>query len=174
MGSSSKYLPAFRDHFLNQHLQKVSEKKPFRPESPPLFCFPSIRDERTLLWSLQSSWWTLEPIFNLWSVEVSWGRVEALLQSSSAVSDEQEVSGSIIYTVELQRYGGPLGITISGTEEPFDPIIISSLSKGGLAERYTPPVMSELRNDAPCWSKRQEESTKQTCLRNKGSIFSEL
>lgn len=53
------------------------------------------------------------------------------------VSDEQEVSGSIIYTVELQRYGGPLGITISGTEEPFDPIIISSLSKGGLAERYT-------------------------------------
>ncbi|XP_063316800.1 glutamate receptor-interacting protein 1 isoform X6 [Pelmatolapia mariae] len=50
-------------------------------------------------------------------------------------SDEQEMSGSIIYTVELQRYGGPLGITISGTEEPFDPIIISSLSKGGLAER---------------------------------------
>ncbi|KAI4788717.1 hypothetical protein KUCAC02_035681, partial [Chaenocephalus aceratus] len=44
---------------------------------------------------------------------------------------EQEVSGSIIYTVELQRYGGPLGITISGTEEPFDPIIISSLTKGG-------------------------------------------
>lgn len=51
------------------------------------------------------------------------------------LADEQEVSGSIIYTVELQRYGGPLGITISGTEEPFDPIIISSLSKGGLAER---------------------------------------
>uniref|UniRef100_A0A3Q3D602 Glutamate receptor interacting protein 1 n=1 Tax=Hippocampus comes TaxID=109280 RepID=A0A3Q3D602_HIPCM len=49
--------------------------------------------------------------------------------------DEQEVSGTIIYTVELQRYGGPLGITISGTEEPFDPIIISSLTKGGLAER---------------------------------------
>ncbi|XP_064198418.1 glutamate receptor-interacting protein 1-like isoform X2 [Anguilla rostrata] len=50
-------------------------------------------------------------------------------------SDEQEVSGAIIYTVELKRYGGPLGITISGTEEPFDPIIISSLTKGGLAER---------------------------------------
>lgn len=47
------------------------------------------------------------------------------------------MSGSIIYTVELQRYGGPLGITISGTEEPFDPIIISSLTRGGLAERYT-------------------------------------
>ncbi|XP_073802311.1 glutamate receptor-interacting protein 1 isoform X37 [Danio rerio] len=50
-------------------------------------------------------------------------------------SDEQETSGAIIYTVELKRYGGPLGITISGTEEPFDPIIISSLTKGGLAER---------------------------------------
>ncbi|XP_048405274.1 glutamate receptor-interacting protein 1 isoform X3 [Stegostoma tigrinum] len=50
-------------------------------------------------------------------------------------SDEQESSGAIIYTVELKRYGGPLGITISGTEEPFDPIVISSLTKGGLAER---------------------------------------
>ncbi|XP_040199998.1 glutamate receptor-interacting protein 1 isoform X16 [Rana temporaria] len=50
-------------------------------------------------------------------------------------SDEQESAGYIIYTVELKRYGGPLGITISGTEEPFDPIIISSLTKGGLAER---------------------------------------
>ncbi|XP_068525374.1 glutamate receptor-interacting protein 1 isoform X8 [Anas acuta] len=51
------------------------------------------------------------------------------------ITDEQESSGAIIYTVELKRYGGPLGITISGTEEPFDPIIISSLTKGGLAER---------------------------------------
>uniref|UniRef100_A0A3B1KK04 Glutamate receptor interacting protein 2 n=1 Tax=Astyanax mexicanus TaxID=7994 RepID=A0A3B1KK04_ASTMX len=50
-------------------------------------------------------------------------------------SNEQETSGSIIYTVELKRYGGPLGITISGTEEPFDPIIISGLTKRGLAER---------------------------------------
>ncbi|KAM9408622.1 glutamate receptor-interacting protein 2 [Pholidichthys leucotaenia] len=50
-------------------------------------------------------------------------------------SDEQEVSGSIVYTVELRRYGGPLGITISGTEEPFDPITISGLTRRGLAER---------------------------------------
>ncbi|KAF7246544.1 Glutamate receptor-interacting protein 1 [Varanus komodoensis] len=53
----------------------------------------------------------------------------------ACIADEQESSGAIIYTVELKRYGGPLGITISGTEEPFDPIIISSLTKGGLAER---------------------------------------
>uniref|UniRef100_A0AAV2M4L6 PDZ domain-containing protein n=1 Tax=Knipowitschia caucasica TaxID=637954 RepID=A0AAV2M4L6_KNICA len=50
-------------------------------------------------------------------------------------SDEQETSGTIIYTVELKRYGGPLGITISGTEEPFDPITISGLTRRGLAER---------------------------------------
>ena len=52
-----------------------------------------------------------------------------------AFTDEQETSGSIIYTVELKRYGGPLGITISGTEEPFDPITISGLTRRGLAER---------------------------------------
>ncbi|XP_051059274.1 glutamate receptor-interacting protein 2 [Phodopus roborovskii] len=50
-------------------------------------------------------------------------------------SDEQENTGAVSYTVELKRYGGPLGITISGTEEPFDPIIISGLTKRGLAER---------------------------------------
>eukprot|EP00069_Balaena_mysticetus_P015888 bmy_22603T0 len=50
-------------------------------------------------------------------------------------ADEQETTGAISYTVELKRYGGPLGITISGTEEPFDPIVISGLTKRGLAER---------------------------------------
>lgn len=60
---------------------------------------------------------------------------ETNYDSLTFIADEQESSGAIIYTVELKRYGGPLGITISGTEEPFDPIIISSLTKGGLAER---------------------------------------
>ena len=41
----------------------------------------------------------------------------------------------VTYTVELQKQNGPLGITISGTEEPFDPIIISGLSDGGLAQK---------------------------------------
>lgn len=53
----------------------------------------------------------------------------------AAFADEQETTGAISYTVELKRYGGPLGITISGTEEPFDPIVISGLTKRGLAER---------------------------------------
>ncbi|ESO91287.1 hypothetical protein LOTGIDRAFT_91696, partial [Lottia gigantea] len=44
-------------------------------------------------------------------------------------------SDSVTYTVELQRFGGPLGITISGTEDPMDNIFISDLILGGLAER---------------------------------------
>ena len=51
------------------------------------------------------------------------------------IPDEPDVSGAISYSVELVRHGGPLGITISGTEEPFDPVIISGLTENGLAER---------------------------------------
>ncbi|XP_048874219.1 glutamate receptor-interacting protein 2-like isoform X2 [Brienomyrus brachyistius] len=61
--------------------------------------------------------------------------VKLKIQKDEDNADEQDMSGCIIYTVELQRFGGPLGITISGTEEPFDPIVISGLSKRGLAER---------------------------------------
>ncbi|XP_034028553.1 glutamate receptor-interacting protein 2-like isoform X2 [Thalassophryne amazonica] len=61
--------------------------------------------------------------------------VKLRIQKDEDNIDELEMSGSIIYTVELKRYNGPLGITISGTEEPFDPIIISGLTKKGLAER---------------------------------------
>ncbi|XP_022646854.1 glutamate receptor-interacting protein 1-like isoform X3 [Varroa jacobsoni] len=50
----------------------------------------------------------------------------------SGVPDEPD---AVVYTVEVARNGGPLGITISGTQEPFDPIIISGLTQGGLAER---------------------------------------
>lgn len=42
---------------------------------------------------------------------------------------------SVVYTVELHRYGGPLGITISGSEDCIDPIILSRLTEGGLAEK---------------------------------------
>jgi hypothetical protein len=52
------------------------------------------------------------------------------------LSDEPDPTTTITYTVELPKFGGPLGITISGTEEPFDPIYISSLAEGGLAEKY--------------------------------------
>lgn len=41
----------------------------------------------------------------------------------------------ISYTVELERQGGPLGVTISGTDDPSDPIVISALTEGGLAAK---------------------------------------
>ncbi|KAK7066747.1 Glutamate receptor-interacting protein 1 [Halocaridina rubra] len=46
-----------------------------------------------------------------------------------------ESGGLVVYTVELVRHGGALGITISGSEEPFDPIFIAGLAPGGLADR---------------------------------------
>ena len=51
------------------------------------------------------------------------------------ISDEHG-DECISYTVELQRQGGPLGITISGTDEPADPIIISAMADGGLCAKY--------------------------------------
>lgn len=36
----------------------------------------------------------------------------------------------VVYTVELIRYGGPLGITISGSEDCMEPIILSRLTEG--------------------------------------------
>lgn len=56
------------------------------------------------------------------------------LNNAPGIPDEPD---AVVYTVEVASNGGPLGITISGTEEPFDPIIISGLTQGGLAERYT-------------------------------------
>nr|XP_020139121.1 glutamate receptor-interacting protein 2 [Microcebus murinus] len=60
------------------------------------------------------------------SVSLSSGRLNAY---------DLDSTGAVTYTVELKRFGGPLGITISGTEDPFDPIVISGLTKRGLAER---------------------------------------
>lgn len=37
---------------------------------------------------------------------------------------------SVVYTVELHRYGGPLGITISGSEDCTEPIVLSRLTEG--------------------------------------------
>lgn len=50
---------------------------------------------------------------------------------------------SVVYTMELERHGGPLGITISGTEEEFDPIVISGLTSNGLAEKYVAYFVSQ-------------------------------
>nr|CAH0110201.1 unnamed protein product [Daphnia galeata] len=56
------------------------------------------------------------------------------LHKSQSV-DELPQQAPVVYTVELVRHGGPLGITTSGTESPDDPITISGLTEGELAER---------------------------------------
>ena len=48
---------------------------------------------------------------------------------------EEGSKNCVTYTVQLHRHGGPLGITISGTEDPLDDIVISELTAGGLAEK---------------------------------------
>nr|XP_018895877.1 PREDICTED: glutamate receptor-interacting protein 2 [Bemisia tabaci] len=42
---------------------------------------------------------------------------------------------NIVRTVHLKRNGGPLGITIAGSEDPKDPILISSLAPDGVAQQ---------------------------------------
>ncbi|XP_065572713.1 glutamate receptor-interacting protein 2-like [Artemia franciscana] len=57
-----------------------------------------------------------------------------LIQKENSLSESPE-GASVVYTVELVRHGGPLGITVSGSEDPFEPILISGLTPGGLSEQ---------------------------------------
>ncbi|CAF0828269.1 unnamed protein product [Rotaria sp. Silwood1] len=41
----------------------------------------------------------------------------------------------VVYKVQLLRQGGPLGLTISGSEDIFEPIVVSDLCEGGLADK---------------------------------------
>lgn len=36
----------------------------------------------------------------------------------------------------MEKNGGPLGITISGSDDLFEPMFVSGLIEGGLAERF--------------------------------------
>lgn len=73
-----------------------------------------------------------EAVESLQSEQVIRLKLHKGLQSTD---ESQDIQAPIVYTVELVRHGGPLGITISGTESPNDPITISGLTEGGLAER---------------------------------------
>ena len=53
-------------------------------------------------------------------------RMKLLRKPSGQPADD----GEVVYTVELIRRGGPLGVTISGTESPDDPVTISALTEG--------------------------------------------
>ena len=52
------------------------------------------------------------------------------LKLQKGEGDQESEQLPVVYTVELVRRGGPLGITISGTESPNDPIFISGLAEG--------------------------------------------
>ncbi|RZF34225.1 hypothetical protein LSTR_LSTR010545 [Laodelphax striatellus] len=63
-----------------------------------------------------------------------------LLQSAPdivtlTIQKEVQAEPSVVYTVELERNGGPLGITIAGSEDCCEPIVISALTPSGLAEK---------------------------------------
>ncbi|GFS78235.1 glutamate receptor-interacting protein 1 [Trichonephila clavipes] len=61
--------------------------------------------------------------------------VKLRIRKDETFSEDPDATCAIVYTVELVRHGGPLGITVSGTKEPFDPIFISGLTENGLAVR---------------------------------------
>ncbi|CAF0768783.1 unnamed protein product [Brachionus calyciflorus] len=61
--------------------------------------------------------------------------VKLKIKKDDSFSEENSDDKSIVYTVEMQRNGGPLGITISGSDDIFEPMYVSGLSEGGLAER---------------------------------------
>ncbi|GFS58903.1 glutamate receptor-interacting protein 1 [Nephila pilipes] len=61
--------------------------------------------------------------------------VKLRIRKDETFSEDPDSTCAIVYTVELVRHGGPLGITVSGTKEPFDPIFISGLTEKGLAEK---------------------------------------
>ncbi|GLV40828.1 Glutamate receptor interacting protein, partial [Carabus blaptoides fortunei] len=54
------------------------------------------------------------------------------MERQIAVAEQPE---EIVYTVELDRLGGPPGITMSGSEDQSEPIVLSVLTHGGFAEK---------------------------------------
>lgn len=59
---------------------------------------------------------------------------------ASGVDLPESAPKTVVYSVELSRKNGPLGITIAGVDDRSEPIIISQLTKGGLAERCVQDV----------------------------------
>ncbi|VEN58702.1 unnamed protein product [Callosobruchus maculatus] len=59
----------------------------------------------------------------------------ASTQTAVVQKPAKPVVDEVIYTVELRRGGGPLGITVSGSEDCVEPVVLSRLTEGGLAEK---------------------------------------
>uniref|UniRef100_A0A671YGS6 Glutamate receptor interacting protein 2a n=1 Tax=Sparus aurata TaxID=8175 RepID=A0A671YGS6_SPAAU len=99
--------------------------------------------------------------------------VKLRIQKDEDNIDELEMSGSIIYTVELKRYNGPLGITISGTEEPFDPIVISGgqeVKRAGGRRAEVIAFRSPFISDLFCFSFAESDSRHRTEDREAGFL----
>jgi hypothetical protein len=62
--------------------------------------------------------------------------VKLKIKKDEVYTDDNIDEKVVVYTVEMQRNGGPLGITISGSDDLFEPMFVSGLTEGGLAERY--------------------------------------
>ncbi|CAH0555415.1 unnamed protein product [Brassicogethes aeneus] len=76
---------------------------------------------------------SLESAFNI--LQTSTNDIVTLKVEKTETENANLFLDSVVYTVELHRYGGPLGITISGSEDCLDPIVLSRLTEGGLAEK---------------------------------------
>ncbi|XP_018579135.1 glutamate receptor-interacting protein 2 isoform X2 [Anoplophora glabripennis] len=76
---------------------------------------------------------TIESAFDI--LQTSTNEIVTLKVEKTETENANLFLDSVVYTVELHRYGGPLGITISGSEDCVDPIILSRLTEGGLAEK---------------------------------------
>lgn len=56
--------------------------------------------------------------------------------ASAALDESDPAIQTVVYSVELNRKGQPLGITIASTGERGDPVVISQLAPAGLAHRF--------------------------------------
>ncbi|ELU00765.1 hypothetical protein CAPTEDRAFT_224220 [Capitella teleta] len=61
--------------------------------------------------------------------------VKLKIQKDEDFVDEPDPKTSIVFTVELPKTSGPLGITIDGSEEPFTPVVVSGLQPGSIAHK---------------------------------------
>uniref|UniRef100_F1KUU9 Glutamate receptor-interacting protein 1 n=1 Tax=Ascaris suum TaxID=6253 RepID=F1KUU9_ASCSU len=61
--------------------------------------------------------------------------VKLRIRKAAASPEESDCSHTVVYSIELNRKGRPMGITIASRGERGDPVIISQLAPRGLAER---------------------------------------
>jgi hypothetical protein len=61
--------------------------------------------------------------------------VRLRIKKDDVYAEDNLCENVVVYKVQLFRQGGPLGLTISGSEDVFEPIIVSDLCEGGLADK---------------------------------------